>query len=106
MRQLKGRIWIGRIKVVFARESTYFGYVNFLLMLSTFYAVKGHIYAPAWVFGVCALVGLLSIGMLDYFVILPSEQAFVNEQAVKHQNPMYEEIIRIKEDITRLKEDK
>ena len=105
MRQIKGRIWFGRAKVIFARVSTYFGYVNFLLMLSTFYVVKGYVYAPFWIFVLVAVLGIFLIGIFDYFIALPSETAFINEQAVKHQNPMYEEIMRIKEDIEILKEE-
>lgn len=106
MRQIKGHIWLGRVKVVFARESTYFGYVNFLLMLTTFYVVKGYAYAPFWAFGVAAAFGILLMGIFDYFIVLPSEQAFLNEQFAKHQNPLYEEIKTIKSGIEMLKEKK
>jgi hypothetical protein len=104
MRQIKGHIWFGRLKVVFAREAAYFGYINFALMLSTFYVVHGYVYAPAWMFGVGAVAGIIIIGMFDYFIVLPSEQAFINEQAVKHQNPMYDKIIKIEEDMQNSKE--
>lgn len=104
MRQIKGRVWFGRLKVVFAREAAYFGYINFALMLSTFYVVKGYVYAPAWVFGVSAAAGIIIIGIFDYFIVLPSEQAFINEQVAKHQNPMYEEILKIRDDTSNSKE--
>ena len=95
MKQIEGRIWFGRLKIVFTRTSAYFGYINFFLMLSTFYAVKGYQYAPFWIFVTSALVLIILIGFIDYFLILPSEQAFLNQQCVRHQNPIYDEIKEI-----------
>ena len=94
MKQI-GRIWLGRVKVIFSRVGTYFGYVNFLLLLMTFYSVTGYKYAPLWLFIIGACFGIIVIGVIDYFVMLPSELAFANQQFVRHQNPIYDEIKEI-----------
>ena len=95
--QIKGRIWVGRLKVTFSRIGAYMGYINFLVLLLTFYTVKGHEYAPLQSFTVLAAVGIIVIGAVDFFIVLPSEQAFLNEQVAKHQNPMYELVKEINE---------
>ena len=97
LHQVTGKIWVGRFKVTFARVGAYMSYVNFVMLLLTFYSVKGHEYASLQLFSVLAGVGIIVIGAIDYFVVLPSEQAFLNEQFVKHQNPIYDEIKEIKE---------
>lgn len=91
-RQISGRVWLGRLKVTFSRIGAYMGYINFLMLILTFYTVSGHKYASLETFLMFAVLCILTLGALDYFIILPSEQAFVNEQVAKHQNPMYEEI--------------
>ena len=101
MKQIEGRIWFGRLKIVFTRVSSYFGYINFVLMLSTFYAVKGFEYAPFWMFCVSAFVLIIVIGFVDYFFVLPSEQAFLNQQCVRHQNPIYDEIKELNKKLKR-----
>lgn len=95
-RQIRGRIWLGRLKVTFSRLGAYVSYINFLMLILTFYTVKGHKYASLEVFLFIAILGIVVIGILDYFVMLPSEQAFLNEQFAKHQNPVYEEVKDIK----------
>ena len=92
IKQTTGRIWLGRAKVTFSRVGQYFSYINFLLILITFYSVTGYEYAPLWLFVVAACVAIVSIGTIDYFVVLPSEQAFMNEQFAKHQNPLWTDI--------------
>lgn len=103
-RQIKGRIGIGRLKVTFGRIGTYVGYVNFTMLLLTFYSIKGHEYAPLWVYLIIALIGIIILGAFDYFIMLPCEQAFGNEQVAKHQNPIYEEIKDISKEIKNIKE--
>ena len=95
MKQIRGRIWLGRLKIVFTRIGAYFGYVNFLLLIVTFYSVTGYKYAPLWLFVCFAIVIMIVIGIVDYFLILPSEIAFGNQQFVRHQNPIYDEIKEI-----------
>ncbi len=95
-RQIRGRIWLGRLKVTFSRIGAYMGYINFLMLILTFYSVTGHKYASLETFLLFAIVGVLIIGAFDYFIMLPSETSFLNEQAAKHQNPVYEEVKEIK----------
>ena len=104
MKQITGRIWLGRLKVTFSRVGAYFGYVNFLLILMTFYSVTGYKYAPLWLFLISACFGIIVIGAIDYFVMLPSEQAFANQQSVRHQNPIYEDVKDIKKYIEEQKD--
>lgn len=96
IRQMKGMLWLGRLKMTFVRTSAYFGYINFFMLLMTFYSVNGHRYAPLSVFILGAALAVLVIGMVDYFVILPSDVCFTNQQVTKHQNPMYDEIKEIR----------
>jgi len=92
MRQITGRIWLGRLKVTFTRVSMYFSYVNFLLLIMTFYSITGYKYASLWLFALVGIVGIITMGLIDYFVMLPSEQAFMNQQFARHQNPIYEDV--------------
>jgi len=90
--QMKGILWIGRLKMTFVRTSAYFGYINFFMLLMTFYSVTGHRYAPLSIFIFSAAISILIIGAIDYFIILPSDICFTNQQFTKHQNPIYDEI--------------
>lgn len=99
IKQVTGVIWVGRIKTTITRAAAYFGYVNFGLLLLTFYSVAGYKYAPLWAFLLLAATTFLTIGAIDYFIVLPSEQAFVNQQIAMHQNPIYEAIKEIKEEL-------
>ena len=103
-RQIKGRIGIGRAKVTFARIGAYIGYVNFLILILTFYTVKGHEYASLEIFVITAIIGIIAIGTFDYFVMLPCEIVFSNEQTAKHQNPIYEEVKAISREVKEIKE--
>lgn len=96
LRQIKGRIWFGRLKVTFSRVGAYVSYINFLMLILTFYTIKGYKYASLEVFLLIAVIGIAVIGLFDYFIMLPSEIAFGNEQATKHQNPIYDEVKEIK----------
>ncbi len=102
LRQNKGKIWLGRLKVTFSRIGAYIGYINFLMLFLTFYSIKGYEYASLGIFLVLAGVGIVILGAFDYFVMLPSEQAFLNEQAAKHQNPIYNEIKEIKNKLSKM----
>lgn len=104
--QIKGRIWLGRLKVTFSRVGVYVSYANFLMLLLTFYAIGGHGYASLEMFLVLAGLGVVAIGAFDYFIMLPSEQAFVNEQSAKHQNPIYEEVKEIKKNLEEMEKKK
>lgn len=96
IKQIEGRVWIGRTKTTFARTSTYFGYINFVMLLLTFYSVTGYRYAPLPVYVVGAVVGVIILGAVDYFIMLPSDVRFNNQQFVKHQNPIYEDVKAIR----------
>ena len=97
--QMTGMIWVGRIKLTVTRTAAYFGYINFGLLLLTFYSVTGYKYASLSTFLIGAVATVLVIGAIDYFAVLPSEQAFINQQAARHQNPIYEEIKAIRKEM-------
>lgn len=99
LQQMQGTIWVGRIKASISRTAAYFGYINFGMLLLTFYSVVGHEYAPLWIFTGAATAILITIASVDYFIILPSEQAFNNQQIARHQNPIYDTVKEIKEEI-------
>lgn len=99
--QMRGRIWAGRIKSTISRTSSYFGYINFGMLLLTFYSVEGYKYAPLWMFLIVSVAALTLIGAIDYFMILPSEQAFINQQTARHKNPIYEKLKEIEKVINR-----
>lgn len=103
IRQIKGRIWIGRVKVTFSRIGAYISYINFLMLILTFYTVKGHEYAPLWVFILLAIIGIVGLSAFDYFFMLPCEIAFQNEQAVKHQNPIYDMLGEMRKELKELR---
>lgn len=92
IRQMDGMVWLGRLKITFVRTSAYFSYINFFMLLMTFYSVIGYKYAPLPMFLLAAAVGVLVIGMIDYFIMLPSDMCFSNQQIAKHQNPIYDEV--------------
>ena len=48
-----------------------------------------------------SVIGVTFIGIVDYFVVLPSEQAFLNQQFARHQNPIYDEIKEINKKLKR-----
>jgi len=102
-RQIKGRIWLGRLKVTFSRIGAYVSYINFLMLILTFYSVTGHRYASLETFLLLAIVGVLILGDFDYFIMLPSEVSFQNEQVAKHNNPIYDEIKVIKKKLEEVK---
>ena len=102
LQQLQGRIWLGRIKTSISRTSAYFSYINFGMLLLTFYSVTGYRYAPLWLFLAAALAVLITIATIDFFIILPSEQAFINQQFARHQNPIYELVKEIKQEIAEM----
>lgn len=58
----------------------------------TFYSVTGYNYAPLPMFLFVAVVAVLVIGTIDYFIILPSDICFSNQQIAKHKNPVYAEV--------------
>jgi hypothetical protein len=99
MKQIIGRIWLGRAKVTFTRIGAYFSYINFLLLIATFYSITGYQYAPLWLFVSVSVIGIIFMGVIDYFVMLPSEQAFLNQQFVRHQNPIYDEVQQLRKDL-------
>ena len=96
LHQITGKIWMGRFKVTFARVGAYIGYVNFLMLLLTFYSVSGYKYASLNIFLLFAIIGIVTLGLIDYLIVMPCEIAFTNEQIAKHQNPIYNEIKEIK----------
>lgn len=100
MKQLNGRIWFGMLKVVLTRVSGYFSYINFFMLLLTFYSVAGYKYASLDIYIVGAVGTISVLGIIDYAIIMPSEIAFNNQQIAKHQNPIYNEIVDIKNIIT------
>ncbi|OYT63832.1 hypothetical protein B6U67_01820 [Methanosarcinales archaeon ex4484_138] len=102
LKQINGRVSFGRIKVVFSRLGAYVGYVNFAILLMTFYSVKGYKYAPLWLYIVITIAGILCLGLFDYLIVMPCEIAFQNEQAVKHQNPIYNEIEKINKSLEQI----
>lgn len=104
LKQMTGMIWVGRIKSTITRTSAYFGYINFGLLLLTFYSVSGYQYASLSMFLIVAVGSVLAVGAIDYFMVLPSEQAFVNQQAARHQNPIYEAIKEIRKEIKETKQ--
>jgi len=103
MKQICGRIWLGRLKVMFSRIGLYFSYINFIILVMTFYSVTGYRYAPLWMFLLASGIGAVCIGGIDYFVMLPSEQAFLNQQFARHKNPLCDDIKYIKQKLEEVK---
>ena len=96
LHQIKGKIWLGRAKTAATRTSSYFGYINFVMIILTFYSVTGYKYAPLWAY-LTAAAALLLIAAVDFFILLPSEVSFANQQIARHQSPIYDMVKDIRD---------
>jgi hypothetical protein len=60
------------------------------MIILTFYSVTGYKYAPLWAYLTAAAAAILLIAAVDFFILLPSEMSFANQQTARHQSPIYD----------------
>jgi len=79
---------IGMLKDLYARVSPYIGLINMTLLIATaYYTTVRHIFRITFVeFVVLIVVVVVMVAALEYFIVMPSHYAFINEQAYKHGN--------------------
>ena len=88
----------------------YITLLNTLMLALTFWYTTGYEIASKylpWVnvgifLAVVALVNVI-VAVLDYVLIYPSRQGFINEQACKHPNPAMESLVRLEADMAKVK---
>ncbi len=101
MNQVKIPTWIGVVQVQLTNSFFYISLINTLMLSITMWANVGpsiqEVWAPAsyWMMLVIGFIVVCTIMLLDYKFMYPVRQAFVNEQACKHENPAMEEILSI-----------
>lgn len=110
LKQSRGRVWLGAMQVQLASIYQYINPGNTLMIAITFwYSAGSHManrYASWFSMELFLAAGLALVGLvmyLDYKLVLPSRQRFLNEQACKHENPAMVELRAIREDIQKIK---
>lgn len=103
--------WVGTFQVQLMNSGIYTQFVSITMMMLTFWYTAGYPirdkYFPwlnMWEFiGTLAVVIWVVIPYLDYKFILPSRQAFINEQSLKHNNEAMNKINQLAEDMKKVK---
>lgn len=104
-RQVGFRRWLGAILVQWQQSMAYLALYSTTMILMSLWSTWGKFaqaYAPWLNFPLFMLIGGLGgvslvtlVGFLDYKFMYPSRQAFLNEQACKHENPAMDSLFRI-----------
>ena len=109
IRQKETGTLIGGVKTQLERSWFYISIINFGLIAITAYHTTIHPIFPAIPFwGFFALLGIiaLSVVILEYVIVYPSEVAFAAHQVWKEKrNPLFREIKVIKKELTTQKAD-
>jgi len=79
---------IGMLKDLYARISPYIGLINMTLLAATAYytTIRHFLHINFLEFVILIAVVVLSVAAVEYFIVMPSHYAFINEQAYKHGN--------------------
>jgi uncharacterized membrane protein len=102
-------IWIGAFQVQIQNSLFYMNLVFMSMSVMTFWYTAGYqvssTYAqwltlPIFV-GFVTLI-FICVMIVDYKIILPSRQSFLNEQACKHENPAMIALVDIQERIAKI----
>lgn len=89
----------GRIVFLYGNASTVLGMMGFIFGASSWFMLATNyfnIHPPIWLFYIFLFVSLVAIMFLYYMLVIPSVISFSNEQACKHQNPIYQDLDLIK----------
>ena len=88
--------WWGGFKAVVSSSSSYASYISMAMQAVTLYLVsKSGI--SIWVYAIAVIVFALLVMIFEWKVTIPSAVRFTNAQAVKHDNPIYQEIVKMRE---------
>lgn len=112
IKQTKGRMWLGGLQVQVSNSMFYMNLISTAMMILTFwytagYQIQGR-YAQwlnLWMFIGFVILVFVAVMILDYIFVLPSRQAFTNEQACKHENPAMDELYAIRKENAELKQE-
>jgi len=92
---------IGMLKDLYARISPYIGLINMTLLAATAYytTIRHFLHINFLEFIILIAVVVLTVAAVEYFIVMPSHYAFINEQAYKHGNLIRRDLtdIRAKE---------
>lgn len=111
MRQSKMPAWIGAFQVQVMNSFFYLNLISSAMMILTFWYTAGYQiadkYFPWLSLRMFVLVVIILFGLImfiDYKFILPSRQAFINNQSFKHENEAMIAIRDIQERLKRIEE--
>jgi hypothetical protein len=88
---------LGAAKDLAMRSAFYITLLNFAQISVTAYYTTLRYYLPFNFYVYFALLVVLIMAMMafEYFVMMPSQIAWLNEQMYKHQNPIVKDLRRI-----------
>jgi len=90
---------IGMVKDLYSRISPYIGLINMVLLATTAYYTTIrhilHINFPEFV--ILLVIVIVSLAAVEYFIVMPSHYAFINEQAYRHGNLIRRDISDMRE---------
>ena len=96
----------GRLLFLYASASTIFGILGLVMNSSTWFMVATTYFKlsfPIWVFYLFLFMGIPTIAVLWWMFVTSSQVTVSNEQSYKHNNPGYEEILKIRKDVKLVK---
>jgi type III secretory pathway component EscU len=112
LNQIKIPKWIGAFQVQVTNSMFYLSLFNTAMLMVTFWFTSGYqvserylSFMNLWLFLILVIVLFAIIAIIDYKFIYPSRQAFVNEQACKHENPAMNELAAIRSELKELREE-
>jgi hypothetical protein len=95
--------WWGGFKAIISSASSYASWASMAMQAVTLYFVaKSGI--SIWVFALVIVVFAIGVMIFEWKVTIPSAVRFTNAQAVKHDNPIYEEIVKLRENQEKIME--
>ena len=98
LKQGKPRLWLGALRHTIQRTQAYYSLFNIVFLLITTYTVREATirhYIPEFNFWWLLVIGMafiITVAILDYKFIHPSEIAFTQSQAWKHKSPIREKL--------------
>lgn len=102
--------WIGALQVQISSSMFYMNLVSTGMMILTFWYTAGYQirnqfahWFNLWVFVGIVIVIFAAVMVLDFVFVLPSRQAFTNEQTCKHENPAMDALVDIQKDMAKIK---
>jgi hypothetical protein len=95
---------LGALKDLAIRSAFYITVLNFAQISVTAYYTTLRYYLPFNFYMYFALLVVLIMAMMafEYFVMMPSQIAWLNEQMYKHQNPIVSDLRRIEKRLVRI----